>query len=922
MGWAMLLVASATLQTSMMATTTLTNATTIDDSSACQNTRFGTAIEAIDSTGNQAGVYYDCNKLTHAFLRTSSGTITEIVPTETGGTNLWVMPIGFDGSNNLVGAYQTADKVVHGWVRSSSGTITVISVTGAIGTTPTYVDSNGDIAGVYQASSTTSPQAFKLLKGGSLVTFNPCPSCTIKINSAGLANYKKSAGVAFVSVNSSGVTLGTYVDNDSVAHGFVGTAENAITTIDYTSAVGTGLYMLSESNYGYGTWVDSTGISHGLQYKPDGSLASFDAGCTATGKGQGTIPVTLPLLRLDSSNDVAGVCIDSASLSHGFVRLASGTVNLFDVPGAATVSARIRKTAAQYMAKSAARRNAQRSETSSGISISDIVARRLKVASLASGVSVLRANKESSDSSSSAHGGTFGLNFDGSGNLTGVYSDADGVLHGFLRTATGAISTIDMTGAGTGTAQGTVAMASLNAATVAGIYWDSNSASHGFVGQLSTTATTTTLTASPSTAVFGQPVTLTASVAAGSAAPSDGESVYLYANGALLDAATLTSGQSAYTTTSLPLGTYSLTASYGGDAAYQGSATTTAATVTVGQATTTTALTTSSATPASGETVTLTATVTGEYGGTASGQVTFASNGTTLGTATLSGNVATYSTTLADGIDSLTATYAGDTNFTGSTSSAVKETVGAAATIPTLSVLSPAYVTAGASAFTLTVTGTGFYSGSVIYWGSSALTTTFVSSTSLTATVPASDVTSSNTVAITVANTASSNEMKFQIDPASTSSTGGVTITTTTVTVTAGTTASYPVTVPSTVSSVSASCLNLPTGATCSYSSTTGALSIVTSASTPAGTYTITTVFTETVTAASTASILLPFLLVPLFLLRRKLTAGGMWMSTALIAVLWLGTFTLSGCGGSSTSATKNTTTTTTKSATVTLVVK
>jgi hypothetical protein len=55
-----------------------------------------------------------------------------------------------------------------------------------------------------------------------------------------------------------------------------------------------------------------------------------------------------------------------------------------------------------------------------------------------------------------------------------------------------------------------------------------------------------------------------------------------------------------------------------------------------------------------------------------------------------------------------------------------------------------------------------------------------------------------------------------------------------------------------------ATCLNLPTGATCSYSATTNTVSIATSATTPRGTYQITVVFTETLPGAAEASILLP----------------------------------------------------------------
>ena len=110
------------------------------------------------------------------------------------------------------------------------------------------------------------------------------------------------------------------------------------------------------------------------------------------------------------------------------------------------------------------------------------------------------------------------------------------------------------------------------------------------------------------------------------------------------------------------------------------------------------------------------------------------------------------------------------------------------------------------------------------------------------------------------------------MDSASSGSTA-LTITSTSETVAAGSTASYPVTMPTSVTSVSVTCLNLPTGATCSYSSTINAVTITTSSTTPKGTYQIIVVFTETVSGAASGFILLPILLLPLGFMRKKLAA-------------------------------------------------
>jgi hypothetical protein len=65
--------------------------------------------------------------------------------------------------------------------------------------------------------------------------------------------------------------------------------------------------------------------------------------------------------------------------------------------------------------------------------------------------------------------------------------------------------------------------------------------------------------------------------------------------------------------------------------------------------------------------------------------------------------------------------------------------------VPAITSLSPSSKAAGSSSFTLTVNGSGFVNGSVISFGGTNKTTTFVSSIKLTATVSASDVSSQGT---------------------------------------------------------------------------------------------------------------------------------------------------------------------------------
>jgi N-acetylneuraminic acid mutarotase len=220
---------------------------------------------------------------------------------------------------------------------------------------------------------------------------------------------------------------------------------------------------------------------------------------------------------------------------------------------------------------------------------------------------------------------------------------------------------------------------------------------------------------------------------------------------------------------------------------------------------------------------------------------------------------------------------------------------------PFIGSISPATASAGGAAFTLTINGLEFTASSTVYWGTTALSTTYVNATQLTAQVTAADIATAGAYAITVQTPApgggTSNSLQFEVDSTASTATPP-TFTSTTAIVATGSTASYPVTLPSTVTTTTVSCLNLPTGASCSYSATANTVTITTSPTTPAGTYQVTVVFNETVSGAATSWILLPILLLPLMILRKRLAARGAWVTACLGLVLLAGTAFCAGCGG------------------------
>jgi hypothetical protein len=258
---------------------------------------------------------------------------------------------------------------------------------------------------------------------------------------------------------------------------------------------------------------------------------------------------------------------------------------------------------------------------------------------------------------------------------------------------------------------------------------------------------TTTISSSANPSQGGQSVTFTATVTGTGGTPTG--TVTFLDGVTTLGTGTLSSGVATFSTSTLITGLHSITAKYAGDSSFAAS-TSTILSQLVNTKASTTALTSSVNPSQNGQSVTFTATVTGT-GGTPTGTVTFLDGATTLGTGTLTAGVATFSiSTLTVGSHSITASYAGDTNFAASTSSVVTQVVNTkSSTTAVTSSLNP-LIGGQSVTFTATVTGaggtptgsvtfldgavtlgTGTLSGGVATYSTSSLTT--VGSHSITA---------------------------------------------------------------------------------------------------------------------------------------------------------------------------------------------
>jgi len=209
-------------------------------------------------------------------------------------------------------------------------------------------------------------------------------------------------------------------------------------------------------------------------------------------------------------------------------------------------------------------------------------------------------------------------------------------------------------------------------------------------------ATRTTVSDAPGTTVFGQPVTLTATVKpTSSKAGIPTGTVTFLDNGTPLPGGAdleLVNGKAAFATSDLPVGKHQITAVFTGAGSFASSSSSVDS-HTVKQAGTKTSLVGVPASLALGEEVTFTATVTvsAPGAGDPTGTVTFKEGRQTLGTAdvtTVDGvTTATFTTnSLTAGKHAIKATYSGDESFNTSISPAAVERVAKAGTATAVNV--------------------------------------------------------------------------------------------------------------------------------------------------------------------------------------------------------------------------------------------
>lgn len=281
-------------------------------------------------------------------------------------------------------------------------------------------------------------------------------------------------------MNNWGAVTGSYIDANNVQHGFLRTPEGRFITFEAPGADttagsfnGTSPNSINDLGAITGFYLDASAVSHGFVRSPEGKFTTFDVPGAG---GFGSVPIAINL-----EGAVAGYYSDSNSSSHAFLRSPEGRFTTWIGPGACTANGAEGCFGSGNSNLNAFGTVAGGFEDNSGNFVHHGLLRNAEGEFKTFDVPGAGTG---SYQGTGCPGCDVGLNQFGA--VAGIYSDANSVNHGFLRSPNGKFTTFDAPGAGTSVGEGTGCSSdcpvSLNDwGAITGVFIDANFVAHGYV---------------------------------------------------------------------------------------------------------------------------------------------------------------------------------------------------------------------------------------------------------------------------------------------------------------------------------------------------------------------------------------------------------------------------------------------------------
>ena len=278
-------------------------------------------------------------------------------------------------------------------------------------------------------------------------------------------------------INSAGAITGFIRDANAARHGFMRAPDGTFTIFDDPAAgtcstscgtvgngQGTRAYAINQAGTITGFFTDNSARCHGYVRAADGTFTQIDAPDAGTGPfPQGTFPSEFTPAGINPAGMITGFYVDASLVQNGFVRAANGVITEFDPTGSILTN------------------------PNAIDALGEITGFYFDANFVGHGFlrtvdgTITSFDAPGADMTPFTGNGTFSVSLTSGGEIEGIFVDANGVLHGFLRSNQGTFSTFDAPGAGTGGGQGTLPESNNTQGAIAGNYLDGNFVNHGFV---------------------------------------------------------------------------------------------------------------------------------------------------------------------------------------------------------------------------------------------------------------------------------------------------------------------------------------------------------------------------------------------------------------------------------------------------------
>jgi len=128
-------------------------------------------------------------------------------------------------------------------------------------------------------------------------------------------------------INSSGQTVGLYVDASNATHAFLRNVDGSIVTIDYPGAIFIAANGINSQGDVVGRWDDASGFTHSFLRTSQGSITSFDplAPCVVTTQASAAHGI-------NDRGDIVGRCFDVSGKELGWFLRHDGSFAVLDDP--------------------------------------------------------------------------------------------------------------------------------------------------------------------------------------------------------------------------------------------------------------------------------------------------------------------------------------------------------------------------------------------------------------------------------------------------------------------------------------------------------------------------------------------------------------------------------------------------------------